>query len=143
MPNHELLNRGKVLLASGTGNLRSHRIAMVQATQSRQRSNRASAPWVDSNWATGWRVLGQPQMRSILMVQIYKQMPIIPNRDSSVMRGIRGLDGPSGFTEHWSRVDDRCIAAVSRKTRKPRSSRSRSRCLNQISVAECAAERSP
>ena len=59
------------MLASGTGNLRTHRIAMVQATQSRQRSNRASAPWVDSNWTTGWRVLRQPQMRSILMVIAY------------------------------------------------------------------------
>jgi len=62
---------GAKLLASGTANLRSHRVAMVQATQSRQRLNPAPAPWVDRYWTTRWGVLHQPQMRSIFMVIAY------------------------------------------------------------------------
>jgi len=49
-------------------NLRSHRISVVQATESRSRSNRACALWADSDWPTRWRILREPQMRSVLMV---------------------------------------------------------------------------
>ena len=73
---------------------------MVQATQSRQRLNPAPAPWVDSHWTTGWRVLGQPQMGSIFMVQVDNQIPIVLNCEKSIIRGIRGMGVLSGFMEH-------------------------------------------
>ena len=51
-----------------TANLRSHCVSMVQATESRSRSNHACALWADSNRPTRWRILREPQMRAVLVV---------------------------------------------------------------------------
>src|SRR6516165_8394039 len=51
-----------------TTRLRSHCVAMMQATESRNRSTRTSAWWRASNRPACWRILSEPQMRAILMV---------------------------------------------------------------------------
>jgi hypothetical protein len=45
------------------------------------------------------RVLREAEMRSVLMVQVDNLIPIVLNRERSVIRGIRGMGVLSGFME--------------------------------------------
>jgi hypothetical protein len=48
-----------------------------------------------------WRILGQRQVGARTLVQVDSLIPIVLNRESFSIRGIRGVDVLSGFTERF------------------------------------------
>ena len=51
--------------------------------------------------ATNWRVLGEPGVRPVFVVQVDNLIPIVRNWGRFVIRGIHGMGVLSGFMEHW------------------------------------------
>ena len=72
---------------------------MMQAAESRKGSYGASLSGTIRSQPARWRILRQPQMRAIFMVQVDNLIPIVLNRERSVIRGIRGMGVLSGFME--------------------------------------------
>src|SRR6266436_1841606 len=85
----------------------------------------------------------EDRMGPIRFLQVDNLIPIVLSRERSVIRGIRGMGGLSGFMECLSRVDRPCIAAVWNRTLRLGSSKYRSGCSNQAPVAECTVRRTP
>jgi hypothetical protein len=74
-------------------------IPMVQATDLRKGHDGPHLRRLNRSWLR--RVLSQRKMRSRLMVQVDNLIPIVLNRESFSIRGIRGVDVLSGFTERF------------------------------------------
>ena len=77
-----------------------HGVTMVQPAEARKGPNLASNFGSQRDRPTCWRVLREPQMRPIVMVQVDNLIPIVLNRERCVIRGIRGMGVRSGFMEH-------------------------------------------
>lgn len=74
---------------------------MAQPTESGERLDPAYKRRADRDWPARGRVLREPEVRPVLMVQVDNLIPIVLNCEKSVIRGIRGMGALSGFMERW------------------------------------------
>jgi hypothetical protein len=123
--------------------LRCHRITMVQPAESRKGMNLGFSLSANCCRPTCWRVLREPEMRPVLMVQLNNATPIISNREKSVIPGILGAAVLWQFIKRSPRMAGLCLGAGSTKTRKRDIWRSRNGCSIQSSAAACNWRRCP
>lgn len=113
------------------------RITMVQPAESRQGLNLAYSCRANFCRPTCWRVLCEPEMRPVLLIQLDNATPIILNREKSVTSGTLGTLALWLFTKPSPEMGELCFSVASMRSQELGSWRSHNGCSIQWPAAVC------